>query len=114
MVDYTQLSRLSMSGALDGGCRDLENRPLARCQSLSLTDMLGDTPATELSDIDNNSIVSEPAYILVSVVRTRLNEFVGAQKLDPIIDPFGVTVDLRKFVKRLHLMIFYSTQLLFV
>ncbi|XP_054264787.1 kinesin-like protein CG14535 isoform X1 [Macrosteles quadrilineatus] len=65
VVDYTQLSRLSMSGALDPTCRELENRPLARCQSLSLTNMLDGCPGTEqLSDYDNNSIVSEPAYIM--------------------------------------------------
>ncbi|XP_046663610.1 kinesin-like protein CG14535 isoform X2 [Homalodisca vitripennis] len=56
MVDYSRLA------SLDTTCPPLENRPLARCQSLSLTDML---PSTEqLSDYDNNSIVSEPAYIL--------------------------------------------------
>lgn len=41
----------------------MENRPLARCQSLSLTDVL-----EPLSDVDNNSINSEPAYILVITI----------------------------------------------
>lgn len=63
----TDLSHRSPQRQVDSCVyRHVDTRPLSRCQSLSLSDMLLQGHERLAAEFDNSSIVSEPLFCMVS------------------------------------------------